>query len=185
MVFVKCTKKNHSVVFLGSCSIVSGCFFFFLGKNINRVNAKLVDTVLNLCTLKCVLCLYSCKYSENYKRYLKMIIKYIDLVNYNVAMELDVGYKVVVVLFGILFFHFFIFLGVCGLGARLIVRFLFVVFHSTCDRSPGCSGATVAPPSSPRCAHIWNILWSRQSRASASVLFAASSAAFTSISAFF
>lgn len=84
-----------------------------------------------------------------------MIIKYIDLVNYNVAMELDVGYKVVVVLFGIFFFNFFIFLGVCGLGARLIVRFLFVVFHSTCDRSPGCSGATVAPPSSPRCAHIW------------------------------
>lgn len=53
----------------------------FWGKNINRVNAELVDTVLNLCTLKCVLCLYSCKYSEKYKRYLKMIIKkYIDLV---------------------------------------------------------------------------------------------------------
>lgn len=29
LVFVKCTKKNHSVVLLGSCSIVSGVFFLF------------------------------------------------------------------------------------------------------------------------------------------------------------
>lgn len=31
--------------------------FLFCGWDINLVNAKLVDTVLNLCTLKCVLLL--------------------------------------------------------------------------------------------------------------------------------
>lgn len=53
-VFVNCArkkKKNH--LDCSSCFTVSGCFF--VGGDINLVNAKLVNTVLNLCTLKCVL----------------------------------------------------------------------------------------------------------------------------------
>lgn len=38
-----------------------------------------------------------------------MIINSIDLVNYTVAMEMDVGYKVVVVLFGNPFLSLFLF----------------------------------------------------------------------------
>lgn len=75
-------------------SIFSCKFFFFFfegGKKQNLVHAKLVNTVLNVCTLKCVLCLYSCKYSEKYKRYRKNDYKKIYW-SRNVAIELDVGY---------------------------------------------------------------------------------------------
>lgn len=79
--FVLCKMYEKSwVVLLVSCSIVSGFWFFCAGDwgwggDKNLVIANLVNTVLNMCTLKCVLCLYRCKYSEKYKRYLKMIIK--------------------------------------------------------------------------------------------------------------
>lgn len=72
--------ENLGSFFLVSCSIVSGFLVFLCrgaggGGDKNLVIANLVNTVLNMCTLKCVLCLYRCKYSEKYKRYLKMIIK--------------------------------------------------------------------------------------------------------------
>lgn len=111
-VFVKCMKKSFWFFFLFNRFRLSS---FFGGKNINLVNAKLVNTVLNMCTLKCVLCLYRCKYSEKYKRYLKMIMKiYWSCWTINVAIELDVGLKkkLNVVLLKIFFFNFFFYLGV-------------------------------------------------------------------------
>lgn len=152
-VFVNCSKKNHFDC--SFCSLFHSFRLFFLGKNINLVNAKLVNTVLNLCTLKCVLCLYSCKYSEKYKRYLKMIIKiYWSCSTINVAIELDVGYKnkINVVLFWKYFsLTFFIFsLGVrslnsarlCRVGRLCDCKFIFFVcrlsFHFSylCGRFP-------------------------------------------------
>lgn len=52
--FVNCARKKKEslrLFFLFHCFR----FLFFVGGDINLVNAKLVDTVLNLCTLKCVL----------------------------------------------------------------------------------------------------------------------------------
>lgn len=62
------------------CSLFNSGCFSRVGGDLNLVNDKRVHTVLNVCTLKCVLCLYSCKYPEDYKRYLQMVLKYIDLV---------------------------------------------------------------------------------------------------------
>lgn len=139
--FVKCTKKNHFGLFF--CFLFYSFRLFLGGKTINLVNAKLVNTVINLCTLKCVLCLYSCKYSEKYKRYLKMIIKiYWSRWTINVAIELDVGYKnVMLCFFFVCFWRYFSLtscLWVCGVwlvlrpaggAACLIVHVGFCLFH--------------------------------------------------------
>lgn len=79
--FVLCKMYEKSWVVLLVFMFNSFRFFGFfvqgvgVGGDKNLVIANLVNTVLNMCTLKCVLCLYRCKYSEKYKRYLKMIIK--------------------------------------------------------------------------------------------------------------
>lgn len=63
-------------------------------------------------------CLYSCKYSEKYKRYLKMIIKvYWSCWTINVALELDVGKTCA-------FFHFLLWdCQTCWSDCRLALRF--------------------------------------------------------------
>lgn len=134
-----CFCKIYESIF--SCKFFF--FFFWGGEKQNLVHAKLVNTVLNVCTLKCVLCLYSCKYSEKYKRYRKNDYKKIYW-SRNVAIELDVGYtttkKVILC--------FFIFsLGVslnsaplCRVGSSSDCTFFCCLsFHYFCIPPPHCA----------------------------------------------
>lgn len=54
-VFVNCARGKKKKESLGLFFLFHRFRLFFVGGDINLVNAKLVNTVLNLCTLKCVL----------------------------------------------------------------------------------------------------------------------------------